>query len=266
MKNYILFFDSGVGGLSILDYFFKLKNKVNAIYYADVINFPYGMKDERTIGNILLSIYGNLKKLYNIDLVTIACNTASISALDIFRKHVDIPVIGTVPAIKVAAEYTKKNRIGIIGTETTVRLDYIRKLIDQYAKDKEVFVKATKTLADAVEYSFEGDRLKKTLEYELEFFKDKDIDALVLGCTHYSLLYDEINSYFEGKIRIIDSCGGVSKRILHLLPKTTLTDNPDHILYVSGGDRSTSEKYESLNLKLKLFDRIIIEDLSCQKV
>jgi glutamate racemase len=266
MKSYILFLDSGFGGLSILKHFFGIKSDVNLIYYADVINFPYGKRRESEIGNLLLNIYNNLKESYDIELVTIACNTASVSALDFFRKHVDVQVIGTVPAVKVAAGCTVNNRIGIIGTETTVRLNYIRKLISQYAGDKEVFVRATKTLADAVEYSYAGEKLYETIDGELKYFKDKDIDSLVLGCTHYSLIYDDIKNYFNGRVKIIDSCEGVSKRIIQLLPAKTVSGNPEHILYVSSPDKETMDKYENFNADHNLFDRIIAKDLSCQKV
>jgi glutamate racemase len=266
MKNYILFMDSGIGGFSILKYFLNLKKNVNIIYYADTLNFPYGEKNETVIGNILLNIINNLKLSYNIDLVVIACNTASISALEIVRNHIATPVIGTVPAIKVAAEETKNNNIGIIGTETTVRLDYIKNLITKFAGNKNIHIKATRTLADAAEFMYTGEKLDDTLHKELDFFNDKNIDSLVLGCTHYSLLYDEINDFFKHRVNIIDSCDGVSRRIIQLLPEKTISNQSEKILFISKDDPDTYHIYESLNKKNLLFQKIITKDLSCPKV
>jgi glutamate racemase len=264
-KKYILFHDSGVGGLTILKYFLTLKNNVNIIYYPDTRNFPYGLKNEKAIGSYLLEMYDFLSKSYNIEMVVIACNTASVSALDFLRKNINIPVIGTVPAIKPAAKITKNNKIGIIATETTVKLNYLKNLIKNFASDKEIFVKPSKKLVEAVEYFYEGEKLKNVIEEELTFFKEKNIDTLVLGCTHYSFLEKEISDFFDCKVQIVDSREGVSKRIIELMPETVINDNPHKMLFLSEGKNGIREKYIKFNEKFKIFQEIKSRDDVCPK-
>jgi len=265
-NRYILFFDSGIGGITILKNFLDIKKNVNVIYYADTINFPYGDKEEVFIGKVLHNVYLNLIKEYNIELITIVCNTASVAALQYLREKIkNIQIIGTVPAIKPAAEMTVSNKIGIIATEATVKLQYLTNLVNKYASDKKVLIKASSKLADAVENSFDDKKIKKIIKDELSHFKNENIDILVLGCTHYSFLKEEINDFFENKVKVIDSVEGLTNRIMELLPKDIETDDIDKILILSNGKDGIKEKYEELNDKLNVFNRIIVEDLSCLK-
>ncbi len=265
-NKYILFIDSGIGGISILNHFLSIKNDTDIIYYADTQNFPYGNKNDNHVGEILNNIYLNISNNYNIPLISIVCNTASVSALQILRDKIDIPIIGTVPAIKPASLITKKNRIGIIATSNTVKLNYLPNLISQYASDKKVFIKASEKLADTVERFYSKSEKNKIIDEELSYFKDKDIDVLVLGCTHYSFLKNEINEYFNNKVMILDSIEGVSNRIIDLMKNVECSNNHDRILFLSKGDNNIKEKYKEISIELNLFNKIIVEDLSCQKV
>ncbi len=261
MKNrfapFILFIDSGMGGISILDYLLKKKRNLNVVYYADNKNFPYGTKDETTIGGYLLDIYNRVSKKYNIELIVLACNTASVSALDYLRGKISVPIVGTVPAVKVASELTINNRIGIIATETTVKLDYLSNLVKNFASDKEVFVKASKKLVEVVENDYSYEEKSQIIREELSYFLEKDIDTLVLGCTHYSFLYEEIESFFEKRVKIVDSREGVSNRVLRLIPDS-LKDLKtfDVRLYLSMNNLEIREKYKKINEKLGIFHEI----------
>lgn len=258
MKDrYVLVIDSGIGGLSIVKHFLGKRADVNLLYYPDLRNFPYGDKDEESIGGFLLNIYRELSRLYRIELVVIACNTASVSALHFLRKHVTIPVIGTVPAVKLAAKLSEKGRIGVIATETTVRLDYLAGLVRQFAADKEVIVRAAGSLVKAAENFYSGARLEEVFSAELSPFKSSGIDTLVLGCTHYSFLAEEIEEYFEGRVRIVDSREGVANRMLHLLPAQVCSNESKRILILN--DSCELERYITFNKKLKIFDTIIEE-------
>jgi glutamate racemase len=200
-------------------------------------------------------------------LANIVCNTASVSALKILRKKVRIPVVGTVPAIKPASLITKKNRIGIIATPNTVKLNYLPDLINQYAKDKEVFIKGSQNLANIVEENYSQEEIHSIIDEELSFFKDKDIDVLVLGCTHYFFLKKEISDYFENKVIILDSIEGVTNRIIDIMKNVEYSNNRDRILILSKASDITKEKYQRIcNKEKNLFNKILIEDLSCQKV
>ncbi len=262
-NRFVLFFDSGIGGLTIVKRFLEIKKNVNIIYYADTINFPYGDKDEAFIGNILHNVYLNLVKEYNIELIVIVCNTASVAALQYLREKIkNIQIIGTVPAVKPAAEMTVNNKIGIIATEATVRLQYLNNLVKKYAEDKKVIIKASGKLVDAIENFYEDKKIKKTIKDELSVFKHENIDVLVLGCTHYSFLKDQITDFFENKVKVIDSIEGLTNRIMELLPKNMETDNVDKILFLSKGSDGNKEKYETFNDKFNIFNRIIVKDLS----
>ena len=265
-EKYLLFIDSGAGGLSIVDYFLKIKSDVNIIYYADTLNFPYGKKEEEVIGKILFNIYLNINSKFEIPLIVIACNTASVSALEYLRERVEVPIIGTVPAVKPASEKSKNGKIGIIATETTTNGKYLAKLIKKFASDKDVFVKASPLLAEVAEKFYSKNAVKKAIEKELSSFKEKNIDTLVLGCTHYSLIKNEINDYFEDKVNILDSSQGVSKRIIQLMPDNNLIFKNKRSLILSKGDEGIIDNYKKYNNILNLFDTIEVEDMSCQKV
>lgn len=265
-ENYLLFIDSGAGGLSVLDYFLKLRSDANIIYYADTFNFPYGKKKEDIIGKILYNIYLNISDKFKIPLIVIACNTASVSALKYLRERVSVPIVGTVPAVKPASESTKNDKIGIIATETTVNGKYLADLIKKFAAGKEVSIKASALLVEAAEKFYSKKEVKKTIEKELIFFKENNIDTLVLGCTHYSLIKNEINDFFDNKVNILDSSQGVSKRIIQLMNDKVLINNNKRYLFLSKGDEGILDSYKKFNSILKLFDNIEVEDMSCQKV
>lgn len=263
-KKYILFIDSGIGGLSILDYLNRRSPNLNVIYYADVEHFPYGGKDEKTLGGYLLDIYHFAASQYQIAMVVIACNTASVAALSFLREHVSIPVVGTVPAVKLAANLTKNERIGIIATETTVKLSYLQNLIDNYAADKEVFIKAAPDLVNVIEHC-EGDAaIKNVVAKELASFDGTFIDTLVLGCTHFSFAEKQITEYFDSMVLLVDSRDGITKRILSLLTEDMYDLSPRKILYTS--DRKSIDTYLHFNSILHIFTEIYSKDAEWKKV
>ena len=255
-KKFALFLDSGQGGLSILDYYLKSNEFANVIYFGDTAHFPYGKKHRDELFQYIKSIYDNLKKEFDIAIVVLACNTASVSVLDLLREYIKIPIIGTVPPIKVAAEITKNNKIGVIATETTVELDYLSNLIDEFAKDKEVYMKASNPLVKIVEENSPDNEKDRIIEQELKTLKEEGIDTLVLGCTHYSLIKERIEKYFDNKINVIDPRDGVSKRIKSISDDSINSTIPERILFLS--DESSLDKYKKINDKLKIFNKIMV--------
>lgn len=262
-KKYILFIDSGIGGLSILEHLHRKNGNLNILYYADVVHFPYGDKDEKTIGKYLLDIYDFMNSRYNIALIVIACNTASVSALNLLRSNVSIPVVGTVPAVKLAASVTKNHRIGVIATETTVRQGYIKQLVNDFASDKTVFISPTPKLASIIENDFENEQIKKIVFSELSFFDDKNIDTLVLGCTHYAFAGDIISEYFNGNVQLVDSREGITKRVISLIDNDFYEEKPLNILYMSSC--SNKKTYLHFNSKFKIFNEIYCKDNQWEK-
>src|SRR5215207_4875682 len=124
----ILFFDSGIGGLSVLGPTRALLPNAPIVYAADSAAFPYGTRSEDEIAARVPALLGRLVERFQPRLVVVACNTASTIALDHARAALDVPVVGTVPAIKPAAEMSKTRMIGVLGTEATVRQAYVDNL------------------------------------------------------------------------------------------------------------------------------------------
>ena len=263
--EYILFIDSGLGGMSVMDALIKKGCSYPVAFYADAKHFPYGKKSVRNISDFLKDIYKFAVSEFAVKMVVIACNTASISAIDTLREIVDVPVVGTVPAIKTAAALTRNGNIGVIATATSVRQNYLSDLANKFAVGANVYIHGTEYLAAAVEEECGGDDLRKLLSEELAFFKDKHIDTLVLGCTHYTFLKDTLNDFFHGTVRIIDSCDGVTRRILSLLPQNeNSSSQTGNRLYLN--DAKRVKQYKHWNLRYNWFQDIYIEDGAWKKV
>lgn len=262
--EYILFIDSGLGGMSVMDALIKKGSEYPIAFYADAKHFPYGEKNVHEIAVFLEGIYKFAISQFSVKMIVIACNTASISAIDKLRSIVDVPVVGTVPAIKTAAELTKNGNIGVIATKTSVKQNYLSELAEKFASDLNVYICGTEHLATAVEKEVAGEELQNLFKEDLAFFADKDIDTLVLGCTHYTFLKDDLNDFFNGEVQIIDSCDGVSRRILSLLTSGNFSEHSPNRLYLN--DKQRLEQYKRWNQRYKWFDEIFVEDETWKKV
>lgn len=258
-KSHLLFLDSGMGGLSIAGEFQKLYPAYGFLYFADTLNFPYGEKTEEELKGIVLKILDSLFEEYNISMIILACNTLSVSVLSFLRTKFTIPIIGTVPPVKVAAENTSNNNIGVIATDTTVKLEYLNNLINKFALDKNVFVKPAQQLVDAIENDITGKELEKIMQSELGIFKEKDIDYLVLGCTHYFLISDQLESFFDNRVKLANSVYGVIKRIIYLMDEFEITNLSIEKNLLLSSD-ATLNIYKKRNEKYHIFDKIIIKD------
>src|SRR5918997_5723710 len=147
----LLIFDSGIGGLSVLAPIRALIPNAPIVYAADSAGFPYGTKSPAEIESRVPALLGRLAERLDPELIVIACNTASTIALDAVRAALDLPVVGTVPAIKPAAELSKSRTIGVLGTEATVRQPYVDRLSAQFASDCTVIRHGSADLVDLAE-------------------------------------------------------------------------------------------------------------------
>src|ERR671920_149862 len=152
----ILFFDSGVGGLSVLAPTRELLPTAPIVYAADSAGFPYGKRSEAEIASRVPALLGRLVERFRPRLAGIACNTASTIALDHVRAALDLPVVGTVPAIKPAAEMSKSRVIGVLGTEATVRQPYVDDLAARFAADCTLVRYGSPKLVDVAEAKLAG--------------------------------------------------------------------------------------------------------------
>lgn len=213
----ILFFDSGVGGLSVLAPTRALLPTARFVYAADSAGYPYGTKTEDELAARVPALLGRLVERFHPRLAVIACNTASTIALDHVRAALDIPVVGTVPAIKPAAEQSKSRVIGVLGTQATVRQPYVDDLAAHFAADCTVVRHGSAALVDLAEAKLRGEPIDPSAIRDAlgPLMDTPDMDVMVLACTHFPLLADELRAALP-KVTQVDGGPGIARRIAHL--------------------------------------------------
>ena len=227
----ILMFDSGVGGLSVLAPTRELLPQASYVYVADNGGFPYGTKTEAEIAARVPALLGRLVERYRPRLVVIACNTASTIALAAVRTALDVPVVGTVPAIKPAAEKSKARVIGVLGTDATVRQPYVDDLSQRFAADCTVLRHGSARLVELAEAKLRGDA-GDTQEYRavLAGLTDQPggdrMDIAVLACTHFPLVADELAAAAPHPIDFVDGGPGIARRVAFLTQGQDWPANP----------------------------------------
>src|SRR3954465_14134145 len=184
----LLFFDSGVGGLSVLGPTLKLLPNAAIVYAADSAGFPYGRRSEAEIASRVPALLGRLVERFQPRLAVIACNTASTIALDHGRSALALPVVGTVPAIKPAAEISKSRVIGVLGTEATVRQPYVDDLAVKFSGDCRIIRHGSPELVDLAEAKLSGQDvdIEAIHAAALPLFEAEGgdrMDIVVLACT-----------------------------------------------------------------------------------
>ena len=214
----ILFFDSGVGGLSVLGPTRALLPDAPIVYAADSAGFPYGKRSEDELAERVPALLVRLAKQFDPRLIVIACNTASTIALDHARAALDLPIVGTVPAIKPAAELSKTRVIGVLGTEATVRQPYVDDLAARFAADCTIIRHGSPELVELAEAKLAGglvsvEEVHASVAPMVE--AGPGMDVMVLACTHFPLLADEIATAFPD-IAQVDGAAGIARRIRHL--------------------------------------------------
>lgn len=213
----ILVFDSGVGGLSVLAHIRRALPHAPIIYAADNAGYPYGTKSEAEIAARVPALLGRLVERHHPRLIVIACNTASTIALAHVRSALDLPVVGTVPAIKPAALLSKTRVIGVLGTEATVRQPYVDNLVAEFAPDCIVLRHGSAKLVDLAEAKLRGltppsGEVHSALAGLYSQPHSALIDAVVLACTHFPLLADEIREASPQGVVLVDSGEGIARR------------------------------------------------------
>ncbi|MBX4335739.1 glutamate racemase [Bartonella raoultii] len=265
----VLFFDSGIGGLTVLKEVRILIPEAQFIYVADDIAFPYGDWEENILKKRILKIFSNLLTLYNPVLCVIACNTVStLMMADLRQNFPHILFVGTVPAIKTAAEQTKSGFISVLATPGTVQRSYTHALINSFAKHCHVQLVGSAKLAGFAEDYLRGKSLNlKELRNEILpcFFEKngKYTDIIVLACTHYPFLLHFFHEQALWPVKWIDSAKAVAKHTRALLPKNMyhkgIKKHKDFALFTSPNITSSTErllKQFDLNLMKRVDFRI----------
>jgi glutamate racemase len=213
----LLVFDSGVGGLSVLGAIRDLLPTAPFVYAADSAAYPYGTKRPAEIEARVPALLGRLAERFDPELIVIACNTASTIALDAVRAALDLPVVGTVPAIKPAALLSTTRTIGVLGTEATVRQPYVDRLSAEYAADCAVLRHGSAELVDFAEARLRGEEpspgaCARALEGLFSQPGGERIDTIVLACTHFPLVEAELAAAAARPVRFVDGKEGIARR------------------------------------------------------
>jgi glutamate racemase len=227
----LLFFDSGVGGLSVLAPVRALLPRAPLVYVADSAGFPYGTKSEAEIAARVPALLGRLAERYDPRLIVIACNTASTIALAEVRKALDLPIVGTVPAIKPAAALSRSRVIGVLGTDATVRQPYVDDLAGRFASDCIVLRHGSAELVDLAEAALRGqepppERLRAVLDGLFAQPGGDRLDVIVNACTHFPLLEAQLAAAAPHAVRFVDGGPGIARRVAHLTEGQQWPDAP----------------------------------------
>ena len=235
----LLFFDSGIGGLSVLRAVREKLPHAPIIYAADYAGLPYGTKSEAEIAARVPALLGRLVERYRPRLVTIACNTACTIALGHVRAALDLPVVGTVPAIKPAAEATRTGVIGLLGTAATIRQPYVDRLQSDHAAGMTLLRHAAPELVHAAEAKLRGEFVNPQIYVDamrgLTHHPDGDrLDVVALGCTHFPLVADELAAA-SSNMRFVDGAAGIARRIAHVTHGQPWPAEPPEGIFVTTG-------------------------------
>ena len=211
-----LVFDSGVGGLSVTGAIRQRIPDLKLDYAADDAFRPYGNKSAAALNERLPGLLWSLSHMLESDCIVLACNTASTTALPAIRAVVDVPVIGVVPAIKPAAKASQTGHIGVLGTPGTVKRAYVDRLIKDHAQNCRVTLKGSVALVDMAEAKLTGQEINsEALKAELANFTDQSprVDQIVLACTHFPLLQDELSACLGAGVAWVDSGAAIARRV-----------------------------------------------------
>lgn len=250
-QNPIGIFDSGVGGLSVLNAIHQLMPSENLIYLADSQYTPYGDKSEKQIEDRVLTIAKQLIK-QEVKAIVVACNTATAAAVESIRRLYPIPIIGLEPALKPASENTQNRRVGVIATRATLDSQKYQDLKGKIAENIEVTEKASPLFVDLVENAHEiNDRELALIETELAIFKQANVDSLVLGCTHYPFLTTAISTIMGTGVTLYESGLPVAQELhRRLTDKLTSSTKQGKIEFFSSAPQKSQDAFE-LILKRK---------------
>ena len=230
INSSLVFLDSGIGGLPYLEWIQKHRSSLALSYVADNANFPYGESSDEKIRN---AVAATAKKIFSAGtplILIIACNTASVAALDEVRKFAPCPVVGTVPAVKSAGQLPGKGPMGVLATQGTIQSAYLENLIHSFAAGKPVVKVAAGDIVRYVEERWleEGDEgALPIMERALLKLKSSHVDSVVIGCTHFLHVMNPIAAYLGNAVRLVDSRDGVGRRILSLIEGKVETDGTD---------------------------------------
>jgi len=253
------FFDSGVGGISVLKESLKILPNEDFVYFGDSINAPYGIKSVNEVKELTFNAVDFLLSK-GVKVVVIACNTATSAAIDDLReKYKDIPIIGIEPALKPAVEISRGKSIIIMATPMTLAEKKFSKLMEQYKKEVNMISLPCAGLVELIENGItEGEEIQNYLIDKLKEFIHLDVASIVLGCTHYPFIKDELIKIVGEKTVIIDGSVGTVNQLKRQLMRNKLLNEKKTkgivTIYNSAINTSSSINNNMIDLSYKLLN------------
>ncbi len=236
----VVIFDSGFGGLSVVREIRRQMPAVPLVYVADDAAFPYGDMDAERLKLHVMVAVGRMIDRFAPAAVVIACNTASTLVLDPLRAAHDLPFVGTVPAIKPAAELSRSGLIAVLATPATIERDYTRDLISQFAATCHVRLVGAPSLAEMAEVHMLGIEIDRTALwsqiapcfYELD---NERVDVIALACTHYPFLVEPMNSVTPWPVAWVDPAAAIARRLSHVTGDCRFGRGADDTVLLTSG-------------------------------
>ena len=249
----ILVLDSGLGGLTVLREVRAILPTEQIIYVGDDDGFPYGSWPEDALVERLVDLFAHYLNTHTIELAIVACNTASTLIMPSLREAFDIPFVGTVPAIKPATERTVSGLVSVLATPGTVNRSYTQSLIEKFAGDVAVNLVGSNNLAQLAEHYMQHREIDtKLLQREIApcFVEQnaKRTDIVVLGCTHYPFLVNEMRKLAPWPVDWIDPSEAVAQRALDVFESRTIIQSttngllPDLAYLTSNESNSAAQR------------------------
>ncbi|MCT4544853.1 MAG: glutamate racemase [Vallitalea sp.] len=241
------FFDSGIGGITVLNESLKILPNEEYIYYADSINAPYGTKPKELVKEYIFDVV-NFLISKGIDVLVIACNTATSIAVKELREKYDFPIIGMEPAVKYAIEKNKEKRVLVTATELTLKEEKYQNLVRKVDANSRVDSLALSRLVEYAEnYIFERKIVVPYLKEKLKPYDLSTYSSIVLGCTHFPFYKKYFNEILPSHIEVMDGNIGTVKHLKNILEKadySSSSNNGKVTFYYSGKeDNSILRKY-----------------------
>ncbi|SFI60113.1 glutamate racemase [Treponema bryantii] len=253
-----VFIDSGVGGIPYMMKLLEKKPDASCVYVADTANFPYGEKTHEQVVKCVTDLVGKIISKFAPKVIVLACNTMSVNALDTLRTDFpSVNFVGTVPAIKLAASLSKKRRIGLLATKATCENPYNIELKNKFASDCVLVTRGDGQLVSYIEHNaFTASRAEclNAIKPAIDFFRQQDCDAVILGCTHFLNFTDVFNEACAPDIKVVDSVDGVVRHALEILQPSESTQEVSFpTLYITGNaDSDEKKQYDTLCNKFNI--------------
>lgn len=257
-------FDSGIGGMTIAHEIFRLLPNEKIIYIEDEKHCPYGEKTQDQLKELCLNI-GHWLEEQGVKLVVIACNTATAASLELLQEKLSVPVIGVIePGVQEALSTTKNNKIGVLATKACVESNTYKNILEASCSDVEVTQVAAQEFVYIVEHQLDDVLSKENSKYiekakkYTQSFIDNDVDTVILGCTHFPILYNIISKALPAHVNLVSPSLKTAEKVKAVLNENNLLNfnnkNPEQTfkeyeIYSTGKDLEPIKNYISLAFK-----------------